>query len=96
MTGPGAALVEPGLRLTLYGRQWCHLCEDMRAALEPFLRGTGIGVEVIDIDTDPLLEQRFDERVPVLMHGELEICHYHLDLAALQAALATHLRRGAD
>ena len=28
--------------------------------------------------------------VPVLLHGEVEICHWHLDEAALQAFLAQH------
>jgi hypothetical protein len=59
----------------------------MEAALEPWLRGTGIGVEVIDIDADSTLEARFDEWVPVLMLGEVEICHYRLDTVALRSAL---------
>ena len=34
------------------------------------------------------LVERFDELVPVLMHGDTEICHYHLDAARLDAVLA--------
>jgi len=41
----------------------------------------------IDIDSDPLLKRRYDEWVPVLVEGEHEICHYHLD----EAALSEHL-----
>jgi hypothetical protein len=69
--------------LVLYGRSWCHLCEDMVAALEP-LRGThDFTLEVVDVDSDPQLESRFGERVPVLVHGEQELCHYHLDTASV-------------
>jgi hypothetical protein len=29
------------------------------------------------------MEKRFGEWVPVLMHGDRELCHYHLDSAAV-------------
>ncbi|WP_244815571.1 glutaredoxin family protein [Caballeronia sp. Lep1P3] len=75
-------------RFTLYGRAWCHLCEDMRAELEPIAHRFGASVEWIDIDEDPLLEARYDERVPVLMLDGVELCHFRLDAKAVHAALA--------
>ncbi len=69
--------------MTLYGRSWCHLCEEMLAALEPLRAEFGFRVAVIDVDSDPQLEARHGERVPVLMHGETELCHYHLDVTAV-------------
>lgn len=69
--------------LTLYGRSWCHLCEDMLAALEPLRGQFGFTLEVVDVDSSPLLETRFGERVPVLVHGDRELCHYHLDAVAV-------------
>ncbi|MFL9881578.1 glutaredoxin family protein [Paraburkholderia agricolaris] len=77
--------------LTLYGRAWCHLCDDMRAALEPLLVEFGAQVVVIDIDTDPVLEARYNELVPVLVCDGVELCHYHLDAARVRAALAARL-----
>jgi glutaredoxin len=74
--------------LTLYGRAWCHLCDDMRAALEPMLAEFGAQVDVIDIDSDPALEARYNDWVPVLVHQNVELCHYHLDEARVRAALA--------
>ncbi|GAB2911258.1 glutaredoxin family protein [Paraburkholderia jirisanensis] len=73
--------------LTLYGRAWCHLCDDMRAALEPLLIEFGARVDVIDIDADPALEARYNELVPVLELGGIELCRYHLDEARVRAAL---------
>jgi glutaredoxin len=75
--------------LTLYGRAWCHLCDDMRAALEPMLAEFGAHLDVIDIDSDPALEARYNDWVPVLVHENVELCHYHLDAARVRAALAT-------
>jgi glutaredoxin len=75
--------------LTLYGRAWCHLCDDMRAALAPMLAEFGAQVEVIDIDTDPELEARYNEWVPVLVCDGVELCHYHLDVDRVRAVLST-------
>ena len=75
------------MRLTLYGRTYCHLCEDMRAALEPFRAHYGFEVDWVDVDCDPALEAKYGEWVPVLTHGQTSICHYHLDPARLTAYL---------
>jgi len=87
--------VTQALRLTLYSRSWCHLCEDMLEALRAFMARAGLAftVEVVDVDADPALLARYDELVPVLagVPGGREICHYFLDEAALQAYLAEAL-----
>jgi hypothetical protein len=79
-------------RFTLYSRSYCHLCEDMLAALRAFMahEGQAFSIDVIDVDANPALVARFDELVPVLM-GENpdgpELCHYFLDEAALRRHL---------
>jgi hypothetical protein len=83
---------------TLYSRSWCHLCENMLEALRVFLAGEGLAcsVDVVDVDADPLLVERYDELVPVLTLGPdgPEICHYHLDTDALREALRQRLGQG--
>ncbi|MGY6160578.1 glutaredoxin family protein [Paraburkholderia strydomiana] len=74
--------------LTLYSRAWCHLCDDMRAALEPLLAEFGVQIEVIDVDSDPSLEARYNELVPVLLCDGIELCHYRLDESRVREALA--------
>ena len=76
------------LRLTLYGREQCHLCQDMVAALHITLAGVAFQLQVVDVDQSPELEKRYGQFVPVLMAGEVEICHFHLDRTALDAYLA--------
>jgi len=73
-----------GTKLTLYTRSYCSLCDEMHRALLPYRQRYGFELELVDVDSDPRLEERFDEKVPVLMAGEMEICHYHLDVAALR------------
>jgi thiol-disulfide isomerase/thioredoxin len=77
-----------GITLILYGRDYCHLCDDMAAALEPLVAEFGVSLERVDIDSDPALESRFGERVPVLAHGGAELCHHFLDGARVRAYLA--------
>ncbi|MBY0269573.1 MAG: glutaredoxin family protein [Burkholderiales bacterium] len=71
------------ITLTLYSRSWCHLCDDMLAGLRVLQARQPFGLNIVDVDSQPALERRFGEFVPVLMHGERELCHYHLDAAAV-------------
>lgn len=67
------------IELTLMSRIYCHLCHDMEVALAPLAAEFGARVTVVDVDTDPILEAKYDELVPVLLHGDTELCHYFLD-----------------
>ena len=79
--------------LTLMFREYCSLCHQMRATLQPYQAAYGFELQVFDVDEDPELEARYNELVPVLLHGGGEVCHWHLDeaklLALLQNAKAT-------
>jgi thioredoxin reductase (NADPH) len=73
--------------LTLYTRHGCHLCEDMLQSLQKWQKHYDFSLNVVDIDSDSVLQQRYDEWVPVLMDGEQELCHYHLDEQVLKQLL---------
>ena len=45
-------------------------------------------VMIIDVDSDPELERRHGESVPVLMHEGRELCHYRLELSNVTAYLS--------
>ena len=83
----GATTVAAAAVLTLYGRTYCHLCDDMAAALAPLAEAHGCAVEVVDVDASPELEARYGERVPVLVHDGVELCHYFLDPERVRARL---------
>lgn len=73
--------------VTLYTRSGCHLCE----AAEQVIRHVATGrarVDVIDIDADPALTDRYTVRVPVVAVDGTEIAEYELDPRALDAALS--------
>ena len=52
--------------LTLYGREYCHLCEMAQA----FLLDAEMPFQTIDIDSDPELGARYGLRIPVLRHPD--------------------------
>jgi hypothetical protein len=70
------------VHFTIYGRSWCHLCDDMRDALQTALQAAlpiasgalRYSIEMIDIDADarvdPALLALYDELVPVLLAGK--------------------------
>ena len=59
----------------------------MRDELKPWQARYGFAVQIVDVDADPALEARYDELVPVLADGDIEICHWHLNTQALAAYL---------
>ena len=85
-------MTDTPLVLTLLTRAYCHLCDDMRVAIAPLAARFGADVIELDVDADAALEERYGERIPVLLLGSslggVELCHYALDRAAVQRSLA--------
>ena len=74
-------------KLTLYSRQYCHLCHDMLAALEGLHGEFDFDIDVLDVDADPALEEKYNELVPVLEADGRELCRYFLDVAKVREYL---------
>lgn len=56
----------------------------------PLARNFGATVEVLDVDTNCDLQERYDLLVPVLLHGDRELCHYFLDVDLVGKYLSSH------
>jgi len=78
--------------LTLLVRAYCHLCDEMAAALAPLAAERGVRVSIVDVDADATLEAAWGDLVPVLFAGNpapgAELCHYRLDPDRVVTALA--------
>ena len=72
------------MRLTLYSRPGCHLCEDMAAGLEAL----GVEYQPVDIDRDPELQARYGWEVPVLTGPAGEVCRHFFDPIVVRDYLA--------
>ncbi len=45
-------------------------------------------IEIVDVDADAALEERYGEDVPVLLHGTRELCRHRLDSTLVTDYLA--------
>lgn len=75
-------------RITLYGREGCHLCDDARVVVERVCADLGETYVEVDIDTDEDLQDRFGEEIPVTFVDGRQHDFWRVDEARLRAALA--------
>ncbi len=71
-------------RVTLFHAAGCHLCE---RALEVVEDVCGADFELVDIGGDPVLEERYRERIPVVEVGGEPLFAYFVDADALRRRL---------
>ena len=58
------------MKLTLMFREYCSLCHKMREQLKPYQEQFGFELDIVDVDEDPVLEEKYNELVPVLLDGD--------------------------
>lgn len=74
------------MTVTLYTRDGCHLCE----AAEQVVREVATGratIEIVDIDRDPALVERYTVRVPVVAVDGVEVAEFEITREVLLDAL---------
>lgn len=72
--------------ITVYTRQGCHLCEEAIAVVTRVAAGRA-DVELVDIDRDPALIERYTVRVPVVTVDGVEVAQYQVAAEQLDAIL---------
>lgn len=70
--------------ITLYSREGCHLCD---TAADVLLRNL-LSFDVVDIDADPALRERYNECVPVVVIDGRERFRGRVDELLLRRLLA--------
>lgn len=73
------------MRLVLYGREDCHLCDDARTVLERI----GHPFEEVDIESDDDLLRRYLERIPVVALDGEDLYDFFVDEADLRARVGS-------
>lgn len=54
------------LQLELYSRPGCHLCDELRTLCGRLSDEFLLRVTEVNIETDPVLEERYGQEIPVL------------------------------
>ncbi len=74
------------LRIDVFSRRGCHLCEVLIEELLPIVDGKAT-VAVHDVDTRPEWAASYGERVPVVELDGRFLCEFKLDAEAVLGAL---------
>jgi thiol-disulfide isomerase/thioredoxin len=80
---------EAAVRVDLFGRRGCHLCDEAKAALLRIAAELPLALQVseIDVDTDFALRERYGLLVPVVLIEGERASELRLDEAAVRARL---------
>ena len=81
------AQATPAPRVTLYGREGCHLCEAAREVIARVCADLGESFVELDIDADDELYDKFAEEIPVTFVDGRQHDFWRVDEARLRAAL---------
>jgi glutaredoxin len=77
------------MRVTLYGKPGCHLCDDARAIVEQVCADLGVGWTEIDITQDAALFEQYGEQIPVTFVDGRQHDFWRVDPVRLKKALTT-------
>lgn len=75
------------MRVLLYSRANCHLCEVALADVERICRDLAVDFDEVDVDTNPGLRAEYGDRVPVIVVDGREHGYFSVDEPRLRAAL---------
>lgn len=76
------------IRLTLYTRPGCHLCDSMKRVVDEVSREEPVTLREVDITGNAGLERRFGTEIPVLTHGEEVVARVRTTRTALLESLS--------
>ena len=73
--------------ITLYTRVGCHLCDDAKQVLDRVQARVPFQLQVVDIDTDPALVEKYGWEIPVVLVDGQKVAKLRVDEAALERRL---------
>jgi hypothetical protein len=74
-------------RITLLSKPGCHLCDDARGVIARVAAELAVGWEELDISTDPELEAKWWEQIPVTLVDGKQHDYWRVDEERLRRVL---------
>ena len=75
------------MTLQFYTRKDCALCTSALAVVRRVQKRVAFNLDVVDIDLEPALRERYDSVIPVLCCGEIELARSFFDEKKLNQAV---------
>jgi len=77
------------IKLTIYSRPGCHLCDDMKDLVRNVARTIPLTLDEIDISADAALEAQYGLEIPVLLVEGKKVAKYRIEEGALVRILTS-------
>jgi len=81
------------IRIDIYSRPGCHLCDDAKTLIEQFRSGFAIELQTINVETSPELESRYGNDIPVVLINGHEAFRHRVDRKELERKLRAEWNR---
>ena len=81
------------IRIDIYTRPGCHLCDDAKAVIEQYRSAYAMELQSINVETDPELESRYGNDIPVVWINGREAFRHRVDRSELERKLKTEWNR---
>jgi glutaredoxin len=75
------------IRIEIYSRPGCHLCDEAKAVVELFLQKFPLELKVTNVDTDARLRDAYGTEIPVILINGTEAFRHRVDAQALERKL---------
>jgi glutaredoxin len=79
--------MQESIRIEIYSRPGCHLCDEAKAVIEPFSSRYPLQLTVTDVDSSPALRAAFGTEIPVILINGTEAFRHRVDARAFERKL---------
>lgn len=77
------------IKVVIYSKPGCHLCEEAKAAMQSAGCGDLFNLEEVNIETDPDLRGRYRYEIPVITIDGVEAFRHRVSSEEFRKALLT-------
>jgi glutaredoxin len=75
------------IRIDIYSRPGCHLCDDAKEAVERAGRRHDFVLRILNIEDDPQLKAAYGSEIPVVFINGIKAFKFRVDEAQLERKL---------
>ena len=72
------------IHVEVYSRPGCHLCDEAKEVIERVRLRFPFALRIINVETEPELEQAYGGQIPVVFINGNKAFKYHVDEAELE------------
>jgi glutaredoxin len=75
------------IRVEIYSRPGCHLCDEAKAVVEPFARKYPLEITVTNVDSKAELRESYGTEIPVILINGVEAFRHRVEALSFERKL---------